>query len=76
MIFKPLGNIRSQVLQHLLNIGLPLRGWEISHLRVNIDQEGFLGLGLLLEPVLDLVEVDLLSLLKVLMHPIFSRDIA
>ena len=74
--FKPLGNLRSQVLQHLLDVGLPLMGRDSTKLRVDIDQEGLLGLALMGGPVLDLVEVDLLSLLEVLMHPIFSGDIA
>lgn len=51
-------------------------GRECTKLGVYIDQEGLLGLALMLEPVLDLVEVDLLSLLEVLMHPIFSCNIA
>jgi hypothetical protein len=51
-------------------------GRDSTKLRVDIDQEGLLGLALMGGPVLDLVEVDLLSLLEVLMHPIFSGDIA
>jgi hypothetical protein len=74
--FEPLGNLRSQALQHLLDIVRPLMGRESTKLRVYINKEGLLGLALMLEPVLDLVEVDLLSLLEILMHPIFSSDIA
>jgi hypothetical protein len=74
--FEPLGNLRSQALQHLLDVGLPLMGRVSTKLRVYIDQECLLGLALMLEPVLNLVEVDLLSLLEILMHAIFSCDIA
>ena len=76
VIFKPQGNLRSQVLQHLLDVGLPLMGRDSTKLWVYIDQEGLLGLALMRDPVLDLVEVYLLSLLEILMHPIFSSNIA
>lgn len=51
-------------------------GRDSTKLWVYIDQEGLLGLALMRDPVLDLVEVNLLSLLEILVHPIFSSNIA